>query len=175
MDIERKDNTRGLAGTALGLGAGALGVQLLNGGLNGLLGGWGNGCGNGYGWNGYNGGMPIVVSEGDHCVNRYEAGQSARIAELETQKSLLESSIYVDGKLNDFRNYVDNRFATVEHELCDQRVFNSTAINNISCISGQVAQLMGLTKLVVPNTSVCSGGGNVTITPAAAPTTTTGG
>jgi hypothetical protein len=172
MDIERKDNTRGLAGTALGLGAGALGVQLLNGGLNGLLGGWGNGCGNGYGWNGYNGGMPIVVSEGDHCVNRYEAGQSARIAELETEVKLRDANIYTDSKLNDFRNYVERRFDTVEHELCDQRVFNNTAINNISCISGQVAQLMGLTKLVVPNTSVCPGWGDVTVTVTPATTTT---
>jgi hypothetical protein len=35
----------------------------------------------------------------------------------------------------------------------------------------QIAALNGLTKLVVPNTSVCPGWGNVTITPAAAPTT----
>lgn len=172
MEIERKDNTRGLAGTALGLGAGALGVQLLNGGIGGLFNGWGNGCGNGYGWNGYNGGMPIVVSEGDHCVNRYEAGQSARIAELETEVKLRDANIYTDQKLNDFRNYVERRFDHVEHELCDQRVFNSTAINNISCISGQVAQLMGLTKLVVPNTSVCPGWGDVTVSVTPATTTT---
>ena len=41
----------------------------------------------------------------------------------------------------------------------------------INCMQGQIAQLQGLTKLVVPNTSVCPGWGNVTITPAA---TTTG-
>ena len=29
----------------------------------------------------------------------------------------------------------------------------------------QIAQLQGLTKIVVPNTSVCPGWGNVTITP----------
>jgi hypothetical protein len=36
-------------------------------------------------------------------------------------------------------------------------------------MQSQIAQLMGLTKLAVPNTSVCPGWGNVTITPAAAP------
>jgi hypothetical protein len=155
MEIERNNYaSRGVGGTALGLAAGALGLNLLNG--NGLGGLFGGNCG----------------CSDDHMVNRYEASQSARIAELETQKSLLESSIYVDGKLNDFRNYVDNRFASVEHELCDQRVFNNTAINNISCISGQVAQLMGLTKLVVPNTSVCPGWGDVTVTVTPATTTT---
>ena len=41
----------------------------------------------------------------------------------------------------------------------------------ISCMHGQIAQLQGLTKLVVPNTSVCPGWGEVNVT---IPTTTTG-
>ena len=41
----------------------------------------------------------------------------------------------------------------------------------LSCLSNRVSTLEGLTKLVVPNASVCPGWGNVTITPAAAPTT----
>ena len=36
----------------------------------------------------------------------------------------------------------------------------------VSCIKGQIDQLYSLTKLVVPNASVCPGWGNVTITPA---------
>jgi hypothetical protein len=58
----------------------------------------------------------------------------------------------------------------VEKEICEQKVFNATSIATISCIQGQVAQLMGLTKLVVPNGSVCPGWGDVTVTvtPAAA-------
>ena len=72
------------------------------------------------------------------------------------------------GKL---RDYVDHKFDHVERELCEQRVFNATAINNISCVQGQVAQLMGLTKLVVPNGSICPGWGDVTVSVAAAPTT----
>lgn len=136
MDIERTNSyaSKGVGGTALGLAAGALGLNLLNGNLGGLFGGW----------------------SGDNMpVSRYDASKDAEIAELRTQKSLLESSIYVDSKLNDFRNYVDNRFSTVEHELCEQRVFNNTAINNISCLSGQVAQLMALTKTIIPADSIC--------------------
>ena len=38
----------------------------------------------------------------------------------------------------------------------------------------QIDQLFGLTRLVVPNGSVCPGWGNVTITPAAAATTPAG-
>lgn len=167
MEVERSNNTRGLAGTALGLGAGALGVQLLNGGLGGLFGGWGNG------W-GYNNGMPIVVSEGDRCVNRYEAEQSARIAQLETEVKLRDANTYTDQKLNDFRNYVERKFDHVEHELCDQRAFNAGIMGKVGCIGDQVAELMGLTRRVVPNSSICPGWGDVSvsITPATDSTTT---
>lgn len=157
MDIERNNfASKGVGGAGLGLGIAGTALGLLNGnGIGGLLGGntWNNGC-----------------CSDDHMVNRYEASQSARIAELETEVKLRDANIYTDSKLGALRDYVDGRFSAVEHELCDQRVFNSTAINNISCISGQVAQMMGLTKLVVPNTSVCPGWGDVTVTPA---TTTT--
>lgn len=39
----------------------------------------------------------------------------------------------------------------------------------LSCMQGQIAQLMSLTKLVVPNGSICPGWGDVTVsvTPAA--------
>lgn len=156
MDIERTDNTRGLAGTALGLGAGALGVQLLNGGLGGLFGGWG----------GYN-----MANSDNMPVSRYDSGKDATIARLETEKMLLESNIYTDSKLNDLRNYVERKFDHVEHELCEQKVFNATAINNVSCLSGQVAQLMALTKLVVPNSSICPGWGEATVSVSAGTTT----
>ena len=170
MEVERSNNTRGLAGTALGLGAGALGVQLLNGGLGGLFGGWGNGYG---GWNnGY--GTPVIVSDGDRCVNRYEAEQSARIAQLETEVKLRDANIYTDQKMNDFRNYVERRFDHVEHELGDQKAFNAGIMGRVGCIGDQVAELMGLTKRVVPNGSICPGWGDVTvsITPATDSTTT---
>ena len=169
MEVERNNSfaSKGVAGTALGLAAGSLGAQLLNGGLNGLLGGFGGG------W-GYNNGMPIVVSEGDRGVNRYEAEQSARIAQLETEVKLRDANTYTDQKLNDFRNYVERKFDHVEHELCDQRAFNAGIMGKVGCIGDQVAELMGLTKRVVPNGSICPGWGDVTvsITPATDSTTT---
>ena len=60
--------------------------------------------------------------------------------------------------------YFDGKFATMERELADQRVFNATQIGTISCIQGQIAQLMGLTKLVIPNASVCPGWSTTTTT-----------
>ena len=53
-----------------------------------------------------------------------------------------------------------------------QAVYNGTNTATIGCIQNQVNQLLGLTKLVVPNASVCPGWGaaKVTVEPATATT-----
>lgn len=137
--------TTGIIGTALG--------AMNSGVLPNLFGGGNCGC------------SENVV------VNRYEAGQNARIAELETEVKLMDANFYTLSEMGKLRDYVDNKFSVVEHELCDQKVYNATLNSTVGCISGQVAALMSLTKMVIPNTSVCPGWGNVTVTPA---TTTTG-
>jgi hypothetical protein len=118
------------------------------------------------GMNGCNGGC----SE-NTAVNRYELDQTSRIAKLESDIALRDANIYNDQKLLELYKYVDGKFAHVEKELCDQKVYNATNIATVNCIAGQVNQLYALTKLVIPNTSVCPGWGNVTVSPA---TTTTG-
>ena len=163
MEVERTDNVRGIAGAGLGLGIAGTALGLLNGG----------GLGNLLGINPY--GVPangMVMPSESIPVNRYEAAQAARIAALETEVKLRDANTFTMGKMGKLRDYVDGKFAKVEHELCDQRVFNATQIGTISCIQGQIAQLMGLTKLVVPNSSICPGWGDVTVsvTPAAATT-----
>lgn len=160
MEIERHDNTRGIAGAGLGLGIAGTALGVLNGGLGGIL-----------------GGMPYGAAAANTPsesmpVNRYEAAQSARIAQLETEVKLRDANTFTMGEMGKLRDYVDGKFARVEHELCDQRVFNATQIGTISCIQSQIAQLMGLTKLVVPNGSICPGWGDVTVS--VTPTTTTG-
>lgn len=47
-----------------------------------------------------------------------------------------------------------------------QLAYNATNSANLACLQNQVAQLQGMTKLVVPNSSVCPGWGAVTVTPA---------
>ena len=138
----------GVIGTALG------GLAVTGNGLGGLLGG------------------NTACMHGDNApINRYEATQSARIAELETEVKLRDANFYALSEVGKLRDYMDNRFTAVEHELCDQKVYNATNTATIGCISGQVATLMSLTKVVVPNTSVCPGWGNVTVTPATTTTT----
>jgi hypothetical protein len=155
MEMNYASNGKGNLGVTLG----AIGTGL------GIL---GNGNG---GW------LGNILGNGNACcaenmnVNRYEAGQQARISELETEVKLRDANTYTDGKLNDLRNYVDAKFSAVNDKLCAQAVHNATNDAVLGCMQGQIAQLMGLTKLVVPNASVCPGWGNVTVTPAAAPTT----
>lgn len=150
--MEMNYANKGVAGAGLGLGIAGTALGILNGGLGNLLGG-GMGCGQ------------------DHIVNRYEAGQAARIAELETEVKLRDANVYTMSEMGKLRDYVDRKFDRVERELCDQKVFNATAINNISCVQGQVAQLMSLTKLSVPNSNICPGWGDVTVSVTPASTT----
>jgi hypothetical protein len=138
IEVEKNEwASKGVAGTALGLGAGALVLELLRGGLGGVLGGCNNGCGS------------------DHMVTRYEAQQSARIAELETEVKLRDANVYTLGEVNKLRDYMETKFSAVNTQLCQQAVVNSQITANISCMQGQIATLMGLTKTVIPITSVC--------------------
>jgi hypothetical protein len=138
MEHENNYANKGIAGTGLGLGIAGTALGLMAGGLNG------NGLFN------LNGGCAE-----DHCVNRYEAAQSARIAELETEVKLRDANTYTDSKILDLYKYVDGKFGCVEAQICQQNVYNATNTATINCIQGQVAQLLGLTKTIVPIANVC--------------------
>ena len=149
--------SKGVAGSGLGLGIAGTALGVLNGGLGNILGmGYNNNCG---------------CSE-NVMVNRYELSQEQKIAKLETEVALRDANIYSDQKLSEVYKDLSARINGLEAGLNAQAVYNATNTATINCIQGQVAQLFGLTKLVVPNTSVCPGWGNVTITPST--TTTTG-
>lgn len=148
--------SKGVAGSGLGLGIAGTALGVLNGGLGNLLGGLG-----------MNGGC---CSE-NMPVSRYELGQESKIADLQSQIALRDANTYNDQKLLELYKYFDGKIEGVNSRLCEQAVWNATQTGTISCMAAQIAQLQGLTKLVVPNTSVCPGWGNVTITPATAPTT----
>lgn len=105
----------------------------------------------------------------NHLINRYEAAQAARIAELETEVKLRDANTYTDGKIADMYERLntkfENRTRELEQQICNQNVYNATNTAAIACIQGQIAQLQSLTKLVIPNGSVCPGYGEVTVSP----------
>lgn len=141
----------GTGNTALGLGiAGtALGV-LNNGGLGGIFGG---------GWN--NGGCSENTP-----VNRYELNMAREADSLKAENALLRSQVYVDQKLVDVVNDYTAKINALGAEVrankdaqnainLQQATYNATATANISCMAQQIAQLQGLSQLVVPQNKVC--------------------
>lgn len=116
--------SKGVAGTGLGLGIAGTALGVLNGGgaLCNLFGG--NRVGNAATdmaammavANAAPRATACTCSE-DHTINRYEAGQSARIAELETEVKLRDANTYTDSKMLDMYKYIDGRLRGVEGQL----------------------------------------------------------
>lgn len=137
MEHENSYASKGLAGTALGIGIGALGLEALGGGLGNIFGG------------------NRVACEADHPVSRREADMAAEIAELKTEKKLLESNTYTDGKILELYRYVDGKFAGVEAQICQQSVVNTQVAANLACLTNTVNMLSGLTKTIIPIDNIC--------------------
>lgn len=127
-----------------------------------FLGGFGRNCGCGN-------------NPQDAPISRYEASMMQELAAKDGKIALLESNIYTDQKIADVYERLNIKIDRNRDEQqainLQQAVYNGVNTAAVECIKGQIAQLMGLTKLVVPNASICPGWGNVTVTPAAAPTT----
>lgn len=109
----------------------------------------------------------------DTLVNRYELQLSQQVEAEKTENALLKSQIYTDQKMVEVYKDLNAQIKENRDAIAQQAVYNATVNGMLGCIQGQIAQLYGLTKLVVPNTSVCPGWGNVNITPAT--TTATAG
>lgn len=122
MTIDGKSvASQGLGGTALGLGIGALGVELLNGGLNGILGGWRN--------NG-NAGIAEMVGmlagtmmangggcRGHDAVTRHELEQEKELALKDSEIALLRSEKFTDAKILEASNVLLGRIQGIEARL----------------------------------------------------------
>ncbi len=113
--------SQGLGGTALGLGIGALGVELLNGGLNGIL-GWGRNNGNA----GIGEAMGAIAgamiaqggcrSHGD-AVTRHELEQEKELAAKDSEIALLKSERFTDAKILEASNVLLGRIQSIEARL----------------------------------------------------------
>ena len=133
--------SKGVAGAGLGTGIAGLSLGVLNAmGNGGLLGG--------------------ILGGGNCChenmlVNRYELAQEQKIADLQSQVALRDANTYNDQKILELYKYVDGKLDGVNAAICQQNVYNATNTAALNCMQGQIAQLYGLTKLIIPATSVC--------------------
>lgn len=155
-DGEKSVASGGLGGAALGLaipGTVALVNQLTNG--QGLFGGL---------FNGGNGGC------NNNVVSALESALAQERAERYTDQTGTEVYKQFAKERNEIQAQISAIFAAIAQ--MDKQNAVAEAINGerISCLTTKVNNIYDVFKLVVPNSSVCPGWGNVTITPAAATT-----
>ena len=132
------------------IGTSGFGLSLLNG-LGGILG------------NGMAPAKTACCSE-DHLINRYEAAQSARIAELETEVKLRDANIYTDQKMLDLYKYFDGETKAMRAEFCEykgqQGVVNANLMTGVDVLKTQIADtraiLAGITRTAVPSNVICN-------------------
>jgi hypothetical protein len=142
--------TNGKANAALTtgiIGTSGFGLSLLNGmgGLGGLFGG------------------KSACSE-DHTVNRYEAAQAARIAELETEVKFRDANTYTDQKILEVYKYFDGETKQIRSDICEMRaaqgVVNANLMTGLDVLKSQVAGtqavLNGITRTAVPESVICN-------------------
>jgi hypothetical protein len=127
--------TTGIIGTSLGALA------------SGIL---GNGNGGGINLFGNNNNCPDNMP-----INRYEANLMRENDQLRTQVALRDANTYTDQKLLDLYAYVNGKLDGINAHICQQSVVNAQITANLSCMQQQIAVLNGLTKTVIPITSVC--------------------
>lgn len=118
------------------IGTSGVGLALLNG-LGSIL-----------------GGGAVRPPEG-HYVSKYELGLNQEIAAKDSKIALLESNIYVDSKIADVYERLNAKIGVLEGQICQQNVYNATNTAALNCINGQIAQLMSLTKMVIPAVNIC--------------------
>lgn len=152
QDGEKSVASTGLAGAALGLaipGTVALVNQLSgNGGLFGGLFNGGNSCN-------------AQVSALESALAFEKAGRYTDQTGIEVYKQFAKER-------NETQAQISALFAAIAQ--MDKTVSVNEAVNSerIRCLSGKVNDIYDTFKLVMPNTSVCPGWGDVTITPATA-------
>ena len=191
MEMNKEYASKGVAGAGLGTGVAGLALGVLNS-LGGMaeLGGL---FGNRRSTDAQNDVLTAMLAASMmnnqpsvHCgentpVSRYELAQAQTIAGKDAEIGLLKADKYTDQKLTEVTAYLMGQIKDLALEVrknkdeqtgvnMQQVAYNATNSATISCIQGQVAALQGMTKLVIPNTSVCPGWGTVRVTPETAAT-----
>lgn len=139
--------------------AGSLGLASFLG-LNAgnLLGGLGNG----------NRPVEVITSE-DKPISRYEAKMMQELAAKDGENALLKADKYTDQKMVEVTAYLQGEIKNLASEVrhnkeaqdginLQQAVYNGTNTSAVACLQNQIAQLQGLSQLVVPQSRVCDTG-----------------
>ena len=121
-------------------------------------------------------------SSDNDLITKYEANLLLALTAKDAEIANLKSDQYTDRKLVEVTQYLDGKFSAMAAEMrknkeeqqginMQQAVYNGANTATIQCMQSQVQQLLNLAKLVIPNSSVCPGWGNVNNTPSTTPAT----
>lgn len=90
-------------------------------------------------------------------------------ADLSSEQKMVQVFNASNDKINNVRDELSTRIREVEAKVdanaAAQSVINCQVGSNLTLANSQIAQLFSLTKMIIPNTNVCPGWGDVKITP----------
>ena len=157
MEIKTQDGTQhvasaGVGGAGLGLGIAGTALGLLNGNGGNILGGL-FGCG-------YNNQTSALMSE----LAKEKSERYTDQVGTEVYKQFAKEREQTQAQISAL-------FAAIAQMDKTVSVNQAVTSEKLTCLSGKVNDIYDVFKLVMPNSSVCPGWGNVTITPATATTT----
>lgn len=141
VEVEKNNYaSKGVAGTGLGLGIAGTALSLLGGGLGiGALTGRGN----------HGGGASVVVDGDSMPVSRYELKLQQELAEKDAQIALRDANTYGDQKMLELYRYIDGQLKEVRGELGAQAVFNERTRGSfdlvrqdIGCVKQELTQMI---------------------------------
>lgn len=108
-------------------------------------------------------------------VNRFELEQAQAMANKDMEIAYWRGQDETNRKISDAYSKLESRIIELSGVVrnnkdeqaainLQQAVYNGTNTAAVGCIQEQINTLKGLTKVVVPNTSVCPGWGDATVT-----------
>lgn len=108
-------------------------------------------------------------------VNRFELEQAQAMANKDMEIAYWRGQDETNRKISDAYSKLESRIIELSGVVrankdeqaginLQQAVYNGTNTAAVGCIQEQINTLKGLTKVVVPNSSVCPGWGDATVT-----------
>ena len=140
-EVQYASNGKANAALTTGIIGTSLGAIASMGGLAGLL-----------------GLAPQDSDPNEKPVTRYEMGLIRDTMAKDSEIAALKGQLYTD-----------NKIAGIQAEISAQAVWNATQEGVIRLQAAQLAQLYGMTKLVIPNDNVAPGWGPAFVVPGVPP------
>lgn len=117
----------------------------------------------------------LFGGNGNNTVSRESFDLSMQLSESQRNNAILAAELNTEKKMVEVFNTLNDKINKVVADQtavnAQQSVLNCATNSAIAVLQQQTAQLIGMTKIVIPNSSVCPGWGNATVSVATTPAT----